>query len=284
MGIFFHVSNSSVSAGVGQLSLGVEPVVLESRRAREAKSLANFRWDRIRRAAGSTIRWKKQRREDEWYNVILPDGAYLIQLWNQYGGVSGSQAVSCLLTLSDSLWCFWILLTFWRFHLLSCVSLSCPGKRAFPLLQCSKCMSNWLDFGTWKKFTKQLIRIELTYSPAGWHSTVWAVLRWQDFLFQEHMAYASKRLMKDREPVDPIIADSYWNKKGPPWGKRMAMALFKVTFEVICLVSSHGKIGKCIVASWKNTLSKVQSFGKHVISLSRLFPLPYSVIKYAWAV
>eukprot|EP00434_Breviolum_minutum_P032493 symbB.v1.2.028733.t1/scaffold3013.1/size65374/3 len=30
-----------------------------------------------------------------------------------------------------------------------------------------------------------------------------------DFLFQEHMAYASKRLMKDREPVDPIIADSY---------------------------------------------------------------------------
>ena len=55
-------------------------------------------------------------------------------------------------------------------------------------------------------------------------------------------------------------------------GERMAMALFKVTFEVICLVSSHGKIGKCIVASWKNSLSKVQSFGNMSYHCLDCFP------------
>eukprot|EP00440_Ansanella_granifera_P031020 gb/GFBE01033684.1/.p1 GENE.gb/GFBE01033684.1/~~gb/GFBE01033684.1/.p1 ORF type:complete len:167 (+),score=27.71 gb/GFBE01033684.1/:1-501(+) len=29
------------------------------------------------------------------------------------------------------------------------------------------------------------------------------------FLFRDHMAYASKRLLKDREPVDPTVAASY---------------------------------------------------------------------------
>ncbi|CAK9044172.1 Hypothetical protein SCF082_LOCUS25137 [Durusdinium trenchii] len=29
------------------------------------------------------------------------------------------------------------------------------------------------------------------------------------FLFTEHMAYSSKRLLKDREPVDPKVAESY---------------------------------------------------------------------------
>lgn len=29
------------------------------------------------------------------------------------------------------------------------------------------------------------------------------------FIFQEHMAYASARLTKDREPVDPVVAESY---------------------------------------------------------------------------